>query len=212
MGVEYFVRRISWKMPRWLFTYEHSLLLMSERIQTDLMIGEGVECRLAGRQDAGLMKAIGMTEVTFQERLDKGDVGAIVVENRSAVATLWAVTGSLFLQAGKTGSFLNTGTDSFYFHYGFTLPQARSKGYYKACVSLLFDYFASRGRPRGYGLIDADNDLSLRVHEKLGYKVVGDAIRMLVCGVSVCYYKSWPHPVRKLEIRRAKLPSKIRAV
>jgi L-amino acid N-acyltransferase YncA len=212
MGLEFLVLRISWRMPRWLFTYDHSLLLMCERLRTDLGIGEQVERRLVDRHDAALMKAIGMGEIAFQERLDKGDIGAVVLESRLAVATFWASPGSLFLRAGKTGSFLNTGTDGFYLYYALTLPQARSKGYFKVCTSLLFDYFGSKGRPRGYSMVDASNEVSLKAHERMGFKVVGDTIRMVICGVSVCCYKSWPHLLHRLEIRRAKLPTKTRVL
>jgi L-amino acid N-acyltransferase YncA len=212
MGIEYFIRRISWRTPKWLFTYDHSLLLMCERLRTDLAIGEEVERRLVDRHDAELMKEIGMGQVVFQERLGNGDAGAVVLEKGSAVSTFWAATGSIFLRAANTGSLLNTGTDGFYLYYAYTLPRARSKGYFKACVSLLFDYFSLKGRPRGYSMVDANNNVSLRAHEKVGFKVVGDAIRMVICGVSVCYYKSWPHSVHKVEIRRAKLPKKIRVL
>lgn len=197
-GFKYLLLCLSWRLPKWAFSYDHVLLYvvtdlrMTHRDRSDVCI------RLVSPADASKMEPLGVSRELVLSRLEHGDSCAAVFRGNEALSMEWAATGKMFVKA--SGAVLDTENDSFYIYNGFTLPSERSKGFLIACNAVLFDHYRQEGRTSAVGAISVFNSVSIKVQEKSGFIRSGETVRIILMGVSFLYTRKWPSPCPRLQI------------
>jgi hypothetical protein len=210
LGLEYLLLSLSWRLPRWLFNYDHGLLyagadlLFTKRDRSDIVI------RLATAEDADGLTPLGLPIEVVLERMNHGDTCVVAVQGDEIVSMEWAATGSIFIKS--FGSILDTTERGFYVYNGFTLSRERGQGLFIACCVRLFEHYAAQIRGTAFGAISAFNTASIKVHERSGFHQVGETVRIILMGVSFLYTKKWPSSCPRLQIGFLRQPQGLRAL
>ncbi len=197
-GWKHVWRNLSWHTPNWLFYYDHSINGLAIKTEVAMPEEEGLSFRMATTVDAEAMQALGMGTKEFLRRLKTGDQCSIALRKDEVRSMCWAGIGKLWIKA--SGSVLDCGEDSLYVYNGYTLSSERGKGLLKGCYRVLFDYYYPQGRTKVYNAISIFNLVSRIVNKKTGLEIVGETVLFRILGLSICYYKRWPHPTRRLRI------------
>ncbi|MEW6411016.1 MAG: hypothetical protein AB1483_00925 [Candidatus Zixiibacteriota bacterium] len=198
-GSWYVLHAIMWRVPSWLFYYNHSVL--AEAVQPKLITRQyknyTVEAADADDIDS-IARLEGFRREKIVSRLEAGDTCYMVKKNGLVVATSWGRVGKLF--SVDSGARIDTGDDAYFLYGLFTAPDERGKGLHVSCLKANYEHYVKAGRKRAIGIIHFGNVASIKTHQSMNFVVSGETCYLRLLGISVCYYKKWPHKRNKLEI------------
>jgi len=197
-GLEYLVCSFASRFPEWLFRYYHTVLIRGDQIKLIVRRRQDYKIRLANADDAGDLEEVGIARRKALYRLDRGDTCAIVSKDKRVATISWAATGRLYNR--YAGSIIDTGEDGLYLFGVYSVPDERMKGHLHSCYQLQFEHHAKQGRTLKYGVIDILNKGSLKAHRRMGFQIAGETYCVTLFGMSICYYKTWPHKTPKLHL------------
>ncbi len=211
-GFEYLLYSITSRFPEWLFRYYHTFLFAGENPKIITRKNPGYTIRFANVQDAGRFADVESDREKALERLERGDSCVIAVRERDAkvVTISWAATGKLYNRFA--GTILDTGKDGYYTYGIYSIPEERLKGLHSNCYKMQVEHYEKMGRVKKYGTIDCLNTNSIKIHQRMGDKKVGETYYLALLGISLCYYKKWPFSGPKVDVFFRRPPRKLKWV
>jgi len=208
--IEKFLHALSWRLPTWMFNYDHTYLIGGRELKLKVRDYPQYEIRRATLDDVETMTKAGIRESLFLHRIKRGDHCILVLKDGRAVSWSWSATGRLFLMLG--GIIMDTGPGGFFLYDVYTVPEERLKGFIMVCFEKQLEHHHSLDCWDIYGTISAFNVHSLKTHFRMGFKTCGEAFSMTLAGINFCYYRSWPHKTRKLHIFFKRPPENLKCV
>jgi len=197
-GFEYLLYSVCSHFPEWLLRYYHTHLIEGDDLKLITRNYKEYTVRFATEDDAGHLESVEIDREKALHRLERGDTGVIVLHNDRVVSISWAATGRLYNR--YAGSILDTGHDGLFLYGVYSVPEERMKGFFGSCFKLQLEHYASLGRTKKYGVVEILNAASLKTHLRMGFKVTGETYYIVIAGISLCYYKSWPHKTGRLHL------------
>jgi len=210
-GFLYLIHAIMWRLPTWMFYYDHSLLFATNKPKIIARKYANYIVREANLNDVNSIEKLDIyPKGKTARRLKDGDFCHIVLNGEEIVSIIWAKLGKMFAIQG--GSIIDTGDDGFFLDGMHTVTHERMKGLHMIVYKSLFDHMASLGRHRILGLIKAENTISVTTHKRMDFESVGETFYITLMGVSVCYYKKWPYKAKKIHVFFKRPPGNLRWV
>ena len=197
-GFEHFLRVLSHLLPYWLFNYNHAIMYVADNLSPDVPPNPECKIRFAVEADAEAAIAVKMDRELFLKRIRRGDTCGVVTQRERIVCMMWASTHRIF--SPLTGSILDPGSNGVYFYHLYTLPEERGKGLTRLCYRIQADHYRSLGRTIVYTGVETYNTASHSLVKKFGFWREGETIKFVFLGITVCWYRSWPHPKRRFHI------------
>lgn len=188
-GIEVIFRKLSWRLPRSIFYFNHSNHLCFDLKQFKPSKLPDLEVRMAEFEDFRLFNKINIREETFNHRLARGDTCTMVVVDGLVRAFMWATSGNVYIR--NCGAEMDVGDDGFYAFDAYTDPEYRGKGFFKYCDVIQNQYYLDHGKPYHYGSIDKFNKLSNMIRQKAGYKIIGETINYSIFSLNFTFFKNW---------------------
>jgi hypothetical protein len=189
-GFDYLLEAGLDRIPHQLFFYDRYLLMVADTCDIPIRCHAGYQVRLLTPED--LSKITGFTfsiEIALQE-LREGSVCVVVLKEGKAVSWRWGATGALYVQYCNT--VIQTGDDGYYTYRLETIPEERLKGHVNTCLKTMHDYFKALDRRLNFTLISTRNVPNLKMHERIGFKTIGDIFVLTILGLHFCFYLEWP--------------------
>lgn len=208
--IERVLHALSWRLPSWLFSYDHTYLINGRELKLKVRDYPHYEVRRGVIEDVEIMKKAGIREELFRHRINRGDHCVLVLKDGRAVSWSWSATGRLFLMLG--GIIVDTGEKGFFLYDVYTVPEERLKGFIMVCFERQLEHYHQKGCWDIYGTISAFNVHSLKTHFRMGFKTCGEAFSVTLAWVNICYYKSWPHATRKVHVFVKRPPEELECV
>jgi len=203
-NLDYPLVSLSWRIPNWLFYYNHSFLLESE---SPTLVNRSYTKYFKKRitfDDCELLEKIGYSRGLVETRFKSGDKGIIIGQDNDISTVCWATSQKRFLKL--SGAILDPGRDGIIFYGAYTRGSDRLKGFFPTVFSELYNSFLAEGRFRAYASIDKYNKSSLNLHRRMNFKIVGETIYIAIFGVNICFYKRWPFSTKRIEFFLQKPP------
>lgn len=198
-GFLYVVHALMWRVPSWLFYYNHSLLCKTNKLKIISRNYSDYTVRPANLNDVDSIEKLDIyPKGKTARRLKEGDYCHIVLKGEEVVSIIWAKLGKMF--SIQAGSIIDTGDDGFFVDGLHTVTHERLKGLHMIVFKSLFDQMTSLGGHRILGIIDAENAISIATHKRMDFEFVGETIYFTLLGLSVCYYQKWPFETNKIHI------------
>lgn len=195
-GLEYILGAISARMPEWLFSYYHTVLISTHHPKLVTRAYRDYIIRPAGMDDINNLLTVDISADKARERLERGDTCFIVEKAGQVVAISWGAKGRMWIRYG--GQVVDTGEDGFFLYGVYILPEERMKGFIGPLFEMQFVHYGHDGRDFALGAVDIFNKPSLSLHRRMGFDLVGETYCITLMGVSCCYYKKWPGKSPKL--------------
>jgi len=193
-----------------MFSYDHTYLMNGRELKLKVREYPHYEIRQAVIDDVETMKAAGIKEELFRQRIVRGDHCLIVLKEGRAVAWSWSATGRLFMLL--SGLIVDTGKNGFFLYDVYTIPEERLKGFIMSLFEKQLEHYHNRDCWEIYGTISAFNPHSLKTHFRMGFETCGDAFSCTLVGINLCYYRSWPHKTRKVHVFVKRPPEDIECI
>lgn len=209
-GLDYILVNVSSRLPDWLFSYSHSYFLAGERVTIDVYRHPDCTYRLGTSADADRIQRLDISREEYLDRINRGHTFIVCEQDGELISYSCATSGRIFSRQSKVR--LDTGMDGFLLCGVYTLPGCRRRGHFKACLYHQIRYQAERGRRRMLTEIDRLNAVSILCHERLGFTIEGDVVRLGILGVHLVWYHRWLWPGGRLDIRTEKLPPQAQPV
>ncbi len=192
------VYSISWRLPSWIFYYYHTLLVKSDNPRLPTRKFKTYFLKPVTEEEIPLLVKYGIKEELIRNRLKSGDKCVIMGKDKKIQTIIWGASSKKYLRL--SGAILDPGPDGAIIYAGYTTPDARMKGLFAVAFNEIYQSYIAEGRSVLYGAIDTYNKNSLKLHLRMNFKIVGETYFSRLFGIKICYYKSWPYPVRKLHI------------
>ena len=141
-GFSHVIHAIMWRVPAWLFYYDHSLLCTTNKPKIIPRKYTNYIVRQANLSDVDSIEKLDIyPKGKTARRLKEGDFCHIVLNREEVVSIIWAKLGKMFaIQAGST---IDTGDDGFFLDGMHTVTHERMKGLHMIVYKSLFDHMAS---------------------------------------------------------------------
>ncbi len=193
---DYFFDALAFRLPVRIFSYFH--FYMYEAADLDLRKSDCPDCwcRFGTIDDIEMLTEMKLKREVVESRFRRGDLVAMVGKEDKVLAVIWA----------NTGNEDYPGPNAYFLFGGYTRPEARGQGLSSLIEKFLREHFSARGRQTIFGSIGALNKSSLRIHERMGFRRVGNAYYMIILGLVVVYFKSWPFDEGKIRFFLKKPP------
>lgn len=202
---------IAWNVPHWLFYYNHSVLAMTDNPEWHPRAEPGCSLRLVRLEDISLLAKDGYTDEKIASRLDVGDRGVVMERDNEVLSIIWGGRGRKFLQL--SGSIFDTGEDGFFLYGGYTIEKARLRGLFYNVCKHIYDLYSVEGYKRVWCAISASNtEWRDKFFTRMNFQRMGETYYMRFLFFNVCYYKSWPQPVKKFYIFLKNPPENLECV
>ncbi len=195
-GPEYLIGAISARMPEWLFSYYHTVLISARLPKLITRTYRDYILRPATADDAANLLTVDIDEEKARERLARGDTCFIVEKAGQIVAISWGAKGRMWVRYG--GQIIDTSDDGFFLYGIYIIPSERMKGFIGPLFKMQFDHFGGDNRSLALGAVDIFNKPSIMLHRRMGFEIVGETYCITFFGLSCCFYRSWPVPFRRL--------------
>lgn len=193
---DYVLDAIAYRLPVWAFSYFHFYMYKAAKLDLKIVDHPEVWCRFGNLDDLDALVDLGLKSEVVKLRLDNNYRVAVVGKEQKILAVVWAIIDNPHLQD----------SDSYFVFGGYTRPEDRGQGLTSLAQKLIREYCAARGRINLIASIGALNTVSIRIHERMGFHKVGNAIYMIIFGVVIVYFKSWPFQERKLRLYKKRPP------
>jgi len=197
-GFEYLLYSICSRFPEWLLRYYHAHLIQGDELKVITRKYKDYKVRPADVDDVDKLGSVEIDREKALNRFRRGDTCVIVLKDERVVSISWAATGRLYNR--YAGSIVDTGDDGFFLYGVYSVPEERMKGFFASCFELQLAHYTSMNRTKKYGVVEILNSSSLKTHLRMGFKITGETYYIAVAGVSICYYKYWPHKTPKFHI------------
>ncbi|UCD18517.1 MAG: hypothetical protein JSV44_06310 [Candidatus Zixiibacteriota bacterium] len=197
-GFGYILFAISERLPEWLFSYYHSVLLTCTNPKLLTRRYKDYAVRFATEADMDNLGTVGTSKEKALERFHRGDTCVIVEKDGRIVSISWVAIGEVFIRYG--GTILDTGPEGLYLYGVYTIPEERMKGFIGPMFKSQLEYHARRNRKLAIGAVDFFNKPSLALHRRMGFNTVGETYGIIAAGISIVHYKKWPYKTRKLHV------------
>jgi len=209
-GPEYLIYCITSRLPGWFLGYHHTYLLTARELNLNISAEDGLDVRFASHDDIMRSKITAVDRQKSSQRFRNGSKCAVVYSRGKMVSIGWAAVGRIFTR--QAGSVIDTKNDGVYVYDVYSLPEERGKGFYRACLKLISDFYSLHQRSRKYVIIDVLNSDSINAHIRLGFRVCGESIHVVLGGINICFYKKWPQKKSRFHIFLKKPPGNSREV
>ncbi len=196
-GFRYVLVNISSRLPRAIFFYVHAILLQYDNPEVIPSPADGYLIRFADQSDADKVKHVGVEQETLLRRIKRGDKCTVAEKDGKIVSIAWAIADKMYVWS--QGVHFDTGPEGHYIYGEYTHRDHRRKGLMTAQMKLLFDYYMPE-RYKSFVSIDNFNQNSIRFHERMGYRTVGECHFCTILGIKFCRKKSWPYKVSKFRM------------
>ena len=159
-------------------------------------IGRGLsdlDVRRAGPDDIpGLCAVVGAEDSLFRARLGRGDLGFVGAIDGEILCYTWFHPGPTSFEEDSTIFAPWAVEESAFWSYdAMTRPDARTSGVFvKVFKTALRDLFAVHGARRVQGFIHHTNEMSLTVHQRLGFATVGSVTALALPGVKWLHWEN----------------------
>ena len=193
---DYFFDALAFRLPVRFFSYFHFYLYLCEKFDFSAIKRSDVWCRFGDVGDIDMLVDMGLKREIVESRLRYQYRVAIAGRDNKALAAVWATIGNDRYP----------GSDAYFVYGGYTKPSERGQGFSSLCQDLINRTFHKEGRLKSYGTIGALNTNSIRIHEKMGFDRVGDGIYMIILGIVMIYFRSWPFNEGKIRFFLKKPP------
>jgi hypothetical protein len=207
---DYIFDAISWRLPDWLFYYNHSFLLRSDDPRLPKRQYTTYFKKFITGEDCDLLEENGYPRELVLYRLSAGDRGIMMGKDNEIASITWAAAGKRFLKLA--GATLDPGPDGVIFYGAHTEEYARLKGLFSTALADLYDKYVAEGRFRIYSNIDVMNANSLSIHKRIGFNIIGETRYVILFGVGICHFKSWPFPTKRVHLFIKRPPGKLKWV
>ena len=204
---DYFFDALSWRLPGWLFYYYHSYLIKSDSPILPTREYTTYYKRFITTDDCELLEKNGYPRKLVESRINAGDRCIIMGKDEEIITIIWAASGERYLKL--SGVTLDPGEDGLIVYGGYTKEYARMKGLHPTALTELYKTYLDEGRYRIYSNINILNSYSLLLHKRMNFDIIGENIYIVIMGIGICYFKSWPFPIKKLQIFLKKCTNKV---
>jgi hypothetical protein len=177
-------------LPHNLLFFERNLLMVADTCNVPVRCYADCEVRLVTPEDLPKITGFSFSLERLQRELREGSVGVVVLKKGRVVTWRWAATGALYVEYCNT--VLNTGDDGYYSSRLETIPEERFKGYANTCLRTMHEYFKALNRRLNYTLIAANDLRSRKMHERIGFRTIGDIFMLNIFWLHFCFYRKWP--------------------
>lgn len=159
---------------RLLWVRRRVYLVVCQEVRLDLRRRSQRIVRDASRADLDGLCRLSPKRATYCERFTNGEKSFVVEQAGRILAMVWVCFGER--KEPELGTVFQLGLDGAWVYDGFTAPEARGRGYHPLLLCQAAEYAKQCRRRRCYGFIESDNTMSLRTHQRFGYKVMGEMI------------------------------------
>jgi hypothetical protein len=194
-GPEYLLGAISARLPEWLLSYYHTVLISTRSPRLVTRAYKDYLIRPATMDDINNLNTVDIVPSKARERLARGDTCFIVEKAGRVVAISWGAKGKMWVRYG--GQVVDTGEDGFFLYGVYVIPEERMKGLIGPLFKLQFEHFGRDNRNHALGAVDIFNKPSIMLHRRMGFDIVGETYCITLLGLSCCYYKQWPDKTKK---------------
>ena len=202
-GAEYALTAVLSYLPCWILRYRDHVVFACERGVRNARASATVVTTLDDERDAEKLSGHGaLTRAEVEERLRRGDVCAVALEDGRVLASAWAAVGTRYLIG--LGRKFHIPDDAFYIHDVLTEPDARRRGLATLCYQHLFERFASDGRRTAYAAVEVLNHRSIVAHARWGFERVGRIRKFRLPGLILATCHRWPSRSRWLLLETPK--------
>jgi hypothetical protein len=163
---------LSWRLPDWLFKWDHSYLLQSRQLRLIVLPHPDYQVRPTSLEDIGVFERANVDPELIACRLRRGDHCVMVLKNDQLIAWSWTAIGRLLLKLD--GAFFDTGEDGFFIYDVYTAPAERLKGLIMNCYELQLNHYRRTGRENIYSAISVLNTNALSTHFRMGFTAIGE--------------------------------------
>jgi GNAT superfamily N-acetyltransferase len=209
-GLDYILVNINSRLPDWLFSYSHSYFLSGERVTIDVCRHAGCTYRPGTSADADRMERLDMSRAEYLDRLGRGHTFIVCEAGGELISYSCATHGRAFCRQSMVA--IDTESDGFLLCGVYTVPERRRQGHFKTCLYHQIAYQRRQGRYRMLTEIDRLNTVSILCHQRLGFVIAGNVVRLGLLGLHLVWYRQWPWPGGRLDIRTSKFPPQVQPV
>jgi RimJ/RimL family protein N-acetyltransferase len=189
-GFDYLVEAGLDLFPHNLLFFERNLLMVADSCDIPVRDHSGYEIRLVTPEDLPKITAFSFSTERLQRELREGSVGIMIVKEGKVVAWRWAATGALYLEYYNT--VIDMGDDGYYTSRLETVPEERGKGHANTCFRTMHEYFSTLNRRLNYALVASRDTRSRTIHERYGFRTIGDIFVLNILWLHFCFYLKWP--------------------
>ncbi len=97
-----FLDAVAWSVPRWLFFYNHSILITTNQPRWSPCAPQGYKIRDIRPEDIRFLEKDGFTDAKILARLEAGDKGFLVEKDGQVASIIWGSRGPKFLWLSGT--------------------------------------------------------------------------------------------------------------
>lgn len=198
-GLDRVLDALAWSVPRWLFFYNHSILIVTEKPNLACCGSHEYNIRDVGFDDVETLESGNFTEANVAPRLKAGDRGVLVEKDGNIDAIVWGGRGRKFLRL--SGVVFDPGADGFFLYGAYTRCQARNQGLFYLVVDYIWKQYLNDGVRKVWGMVSATNTPWLnKLIEEMNFSRAGETFYLKVFFLNVCFYKNWPMPTKKIRV------------
>lgn len=198
LDFDYVLNAISWRLPDWFFVYTRSIIVRTDSPKLITRRLTSYAQKFITIEDAHLLEKVNIPKELLSERLQHGDKCYVIYQDDEILTIIWGSTGKRYMKF--YGTVLDPGDDGLMFYGGFTAESMRLRGLFPVAFDKIYQAFQEENMSTIYAAINSLNTSSLKLHKRMNFKEVGDAIHWSVFGLNFTYYRSWPHKTKKLHV------------
>jgi len=198
LNFDYVLNAMAWRTPLWLFKYDHSVIVKSDNPKFIIRKLTSYFQRFATLEDSDLLYDIGISKELFKERLEHNDRCYIMGQDGEVLTVIWGSSGKRYIN--PCGTILDPGNDGFMLYGGFTKESARLRGMFPVVFNEIYQSYVKENKTCVYASISTLNVNSLRIHKRMNFKIVGEAVYFSIFSLKFTYYKYWPHKTNIISI------------
>jgi RimJ/RimL family protein N-acetyltransferase len=177
-------------LPHNLLFFERNLLMVADTCNIPVRDHSGYEIRLVTPEDLPKITAFSFSIERLQRELREGSVGIMILKEGKIVAWRWAAIGALYVEYCNT--VIDMGDNGYYTSRLETVPEERGKGHANTCFRTMHEYFGNLNRRLNYTLVASRDTRSRTIHERYGFRTIGDIFMLNIFWLHFCFYRKWP--------------------
>lgn len=189
---------VSWRLPNWLFVFTRSIIVRADNPKLLTRQLTTYVQKFITIEDAPLLEKVNIPKKLLADRLRHGDRCYVVCRDDEILTIIWGSTGKRYMKF--YGTILDPGDAGLMFYGGFTAESMRLRGLFPVAFETMYQSFLKENRSVVYAAINSLNKQSIKLHRRMNFSEVGEAIHWSLFGIKFTYYRSWPHKTKKLRI------------
>lgn len=198
LNFDYILNAISWRLPDWLFVYARSFIVRTDSPKLITRKLTSYEQKFITNEDAYLLEKVNIPKELLAERLRHGDKCYVIYKDDDILTIIWGSVGKRYIKF--YGTILDPGDDGLMFYGGFTQESVRLRGLFPVAFDTMYQAYKNASMFTIYAAINSLNKSSVKLHQRMNFTKVGEAIHCSLLGLKFTYYRSWPHKTKKLHV------------